>query len=438
MAFINPRAAISRSGANLVQQAGNISGQAAAQIGRIAMQVAQIRAQGIQEGSEAWSRAMQQIGVTAQNYPLIKQRAEQMEMQREDQRMQRTRFEQDQALQTMREQQVRQQTEINAMNLDNARAAKLELEVSALVANEGITDPLKAAARFKELGHPEYGDKFIKEMRDLQTSRLNMAKAERDLQLADMKALSQIIGPYVNKKEWGDVKTKRAAYMEVLEKGKPFGIDVNSLGPEPTAYADDLLTVAYQRGLTAMEQARLAEGAPPSTRKQEYLDFAENWYLEHPDTPKSTKNEPEIRKAFELSKQAAGGTAIERAFIAENGRRPPLKELNAIEAQQAATRRRPEDEETSVLRKELLRLQVGQAKERGEMTPTDWRGILANVRMLTSGLGSQYYGDLEGAAKALGTTMAEINAGIKGEQLQPKTATPAAPAGGALPPGWTK
>ena len=58
------------------EQSANIAQTATSNINQIMRGVAQLRSQGIMEGSQAWGRALQQLGVTAQNYPMVKQAME--------------------------------------------------------------------------------------------------------------------------------------------------------------------------------------------------------------------------------------------------------------------------------------------------------------------------------------------------------------------------
>ena len=229
-------AGIRQSGANLTSQAGRIATQTAGNLGNIQLTIARAKAAGIVEGSRGFSQMLNRLGVTAQQYPLIKQRME------------------DQALQRRW---LQQTNEIRGMQLEKAKADKLELEVSSLVAGEGLTDLTAISARFKELGQPEYGDRYIKTINDRVASLRAAEKATTDKWLADSKALLQILGPYVNKPEWKDVTEKRAAFQEVLKNGARFGLDVSQLGSEPTVFVDDLLMVAHQQGLSVEQQYKL-------------------------------------------------------------------------------------------------------------------------------------------------------------------------------------
>ena len=280
--FTIPGAAnIQRAGANLTSQAGRIATQTAGNLGNIQLQIARAKAAGITEGSRAFSEMLNRLGVTAQQYPIIKQQMEER---------------------TLRTQNLQQTSDLRGLQLEQAENRKRQLEVTAQVAASGLTDPEKIQGEFARLGHPEFGADFIKTITDAETAILNRDKAAQAIEIANNAARSQALALYVTKEEWGSAEEKRAAYQRALKDAAKHGLDVGSFGPDPTPVEDDRLTEVWLGGLSLDQQLKVsAKATELSAKGKERREFVARFIADN-GLPQNAVSERKANRAFDESK----------------------------------------------------------------------------------------------------------------------------------------
>ena len=251
MVLQSPAAGISRAGANLASQSGQISLRTASNLGNIMMRVAEIKAAGIVEGSRAWQNALQQIGVTARDYPIIKR-----QMEADDRRREASEY--DIGQRPIRERAAQAQVKTGEMNVEAKQKENRDDKLFSDILIESNGDPEKFKTRAKELQRPDMWTRMQGLDRERRTKQANMSTAEANQWTARATAMTSALSPLTEVPKEASAEERRAVWQQSIAEARKinpeFGKD---FAEQPNPHDWDKALTAYGMGLTVAEKVAL-------------------------------------------------------------------------------------------------------------------------------------------------------------------------------------
>ena len=324
MPLQSPAAGISRAGANLASQSGQISLRTASNIGNIMMRVAQIKAAGIVEGSRAWQNALQQIGVTARDYPIIKRQMEAADYA-ESQR-------------PTGEAILGQEKDLGALQLgEQERTVKANQLYRELLPKSITTDPSGKVTKnnesiYQALTDAGFGD-FALKVKDVDTARLGAARKLSESQKKERFEAFKKVGNAAEAVVTAPEGLKDAPYQafrgmleSVVEDPKPQFPDSWNPG------LDTLLHSFFTRHLEEKSILDMAKGPEPTAEMKNFADFLPD-YLAAEGLPSNPKTRIQARKEYR-NVQKGNPTSAFGLWIRDNPG-GTIEQWNAMQVEQS-------------------------------------------------------------------------------------------------------
>ena len=321
MPFTRP---ISAAAARFGQQSANIAQTSTANINQIMLGIANMRAQGIMEGSRVWNNALQNLGVTAQNYPMIKRQMEEYEYGKS----QRSEMERQRGAQIKVLESQAAENQAQAQKISDAKAG---MKYYGDLWRETGGNENEMLTKARSLGIEPLVLPVMQEMKekslDVATKIAALKTSERTAKQAEINDQAKILGSWVNRPQYPDnpekqVLVDQAIWNNLLKNGV-------AKGPTPNVDEDANITGVYANLIPISEQIKNAPKTEPTSEMKEFADFYRN-YREVGDAagnplPKNAKNEMAARKAFQTMKTAGKATTPYEDWKAQNPDAPISK-----------------------------------------------------------------------------------------------------------------
>ncbi len=276
MPFSRP---ISEAATNYGTQATNILQTSAVNIGNIIMGIARAKAQGIQEGSRAWAQALSQMGITAQNWPMVQKQMEEYARQKEASQYAISRRPANEEFAAAQLKDVQAQASERQAQADERKNQAL---ASSLYAQTGANS-VALGARIKELQLEGSGiEPYVmqvhhtiqKQLEEDQNRRATLSKSQREAEAATTAETRRVSGAYlaaVDDPKLDDT-TKLALYRNTVNKLIKLG-SAPELGDTQDPFGQTAIGLIHRASITKEELDKQTPKPPTGKDVGEWLDL---------------------------------------------------------------------------------------------------------------------------------------------------------------------